>query len=78
MLATGKVCDLPPSSYGFCYALVGISALCGVISLGDMLALGAFILAAISSLLLGIWYKKLKSQVEWIKYQEEKKRKLFN
>lgn len=75
MLSTGKVCDLPHTSYGFCYTLVGISVLCAVISIGDVLAMCAFVLSAAASLLLGIWYKKLKSQVEWIKYQAEKKRK---
>ena len=75
MLTMGKICDLPPSSYGFCYALVGISALCAVISLGDTIATCAFAASGVASLLLGVWYKKLKSHVEWIKYQEEKKRK---
>lgn len=75
MLSTGKVCDLPHTSYGFSYTLVGISVLCAVISIGDVLAMCAFISSAVASLLLGIWYKKLKSQVEWIKYQAEKKRK---
>jgi hypothetical protein len=75
MLSSGKICDIPHTAYSFCYVLVGISLLCAVISLGDVIATCAFTAAAVASLLLGVWYKKLKSQVEWIKYQDEKKRK---
>ena len=46
-----------------------------MISLGDTIATCAFAASGVASLLLGVWYKKLKSQIEWIKYQEEKKRK---
>ena len=75
MLTMGRICDIPPSSYGFCYALVGVSALCAVISIGDTFALCAFTAAGVASLLLGIWYKKLKSRVEWIKYLDSKNKK---
>lgn len=78
MFTARKICDLPPTSYAFMIVLAVMSAIFAYVSRGDIFVSLALILPAVAFIFTGVWFKRLKSSIEWIKYQEEKKKKQDN
>ncbi len=75
MFTTRKICDLPPTSYAYLMFLSIVSVILAYISRADIFVAIALLLPALAFLFTAVWFKRLKSSIEWIKYQEEKKKK---
>ena len=76
MFTSCKVCQLPPTSYAFLFVLSLMSLIFAGISRGDIFVAITLFVDGAAFLLTAVWFKRLKSRTEWIKYQEEKKNKL--
>ena len=75
MFTSHKICQLPPTSYAFLIVLSITSLIFAGISRGDIFVAIALFSPAVAFFATAMWFKRLKSKIEWIKYQEEKKNK---
>ena len=74
MFTTGKICSLPPTSYAFLFVFGAVASIFAMISRADIFIAVVLLISALAFFVTAIWFKRLKSKIEWIKYQEEKKR----
>lgn len=76
MFTSHKMCQLPPTSYIFLIVFSVVSLIFAGISRADIFVATAFLVLSVAFFLTAVWFKRLKSIIEWKKYQEEKIRKI--
>lgn len=76
MFTSHKICQLPPTSYAFLIVLSVVSLIFAGISRADTFVAIALLVVSVAFFITAVWFKRLKSIIEWKKYQEEKIRKI--